>query len=228
MSLAEYTEGSMKGVFQMSLHDFLISYISYLAFVPAGILCLAPMKNRLRYPKKNIAIALCLISFLLFPSISLIEAGFSIKYNGLLLPVLILLFMVYHKVLTTHISQSAGIFVLVTAFMAFMSNFANALDAILHPLSDIDHFSLEAAVFQALVCLMLTAFLYYPFSRYGSYLIDRLIQNNIWYVTVCVSGIFLIYNLTMVVQHYDTFYTNNVARSYWISMSLMFFLLLLL
>ena len=218
----------MKGDLSMSLKNFLISFMSCLTFIPATMLCFAPMKNRLKYRRQHILIAICLIAVILFPATSLVEAGFSIKHNRLILPMLALLFVVYHKTLTTHISQSAAIFVLVTALMAFVSNFATAFDAILHPLSDADHFSPEAAAFQTLVCLALFALLYFPFSRYGSYLIDNLNQKSIWYITFCISAIFLIFNLSMGIHHYDTFHTNNVARSYWISMPLMFLLLVLL
>lgn len=134
----------------MNQKEYLISLISYLPLIPSAILCFAPMKNRLRYNIKYIIIAvICLFAFS-FPILSYFETKYTLGYNALIIPLLILCFIAYCMVLNTHFSQSLSIYVLVIALMAFMSNFSNTFDAFIHPESDIDHFSLEAAIFQTL------------------------------------------------------------------------------
>lgn len=212
----------------MSMQEYLVSLLSYLPIIPSAFLCFAPVRNRLHYKPKKILI-LCACSFaVLFPALSYFEARYSLGYNTLELPLLILLFFAYHKTLDTTLSQSLSVFVLVTTLMAFMSNFSNGFDALLHPTSDLDHFSLEATVFQLFICSLLAALLYHPFSRFGSYLIDNLSQKFIWYVASGISGIFLVYNLNNVVHYYNTLHTNNVGRAYITNMILFFLLILLL
>ena len=212
----------------MNQKEYLISLISYLPLIPSAILCFAPMKNRLRYNIKYIIIAvICLFAFS-FPILSYFETKYTLGYNALIFPLLILCFIAYCMVLNTHFSQSLSIYVLVIALMAFMSNFSNTFDAFIHPESDIDHFSLEAAIFQTFICVLLAVLLYYPFSRFGSYLIDNLNQKTIWYIYSAISCIFVIYNLNNVVRYYSTMHTNSVGRAYITNMILFFLLILML
>lgn len=64
-----------------------------------GILCFAPMKNRLRYNIKYIIIAvICLFAFS-FPILSYFETKYTLGYNALIFPLLILCFIAYCMVL---------------------------------------------------------------------------------------------------------------------------------
>ena len=212
----------------MNQKEYLISLISYLPLIPSAILCFAPMKNRLRYNIRYIIIAVICLFALSFPILSYFETRYSLGYNTLILPLLILCFIAYCIVLDTHFSQSLSIYALVMALMAFMSNFSNTFDAFIHPESDINHFSFEAAVFQAFISVLLASLLFYPLSRFGSYLIDNLNQKTIWYVYSAISGIFVIYNLNNVVFYYSTMHTNHVARAYITNMILFFLMILML
>ena len=57
---------------------------------------------------------------------------------------------------------------------------------------------------------------------------DSFHLNQVWYITVPVSGIFLIYNLILIPHNYQTLYTNHVFRFFWGSLFLLLLLLLLL
>ena len=211
----------------MKLYDFTKAFLSNLPTLPAAILCLAPMKNQLRYKKSRVLIIMTILMMVLLSAVSFLEVHFSLEYNAIEFPMLLLFFIAYHKMLNTHLTQSLSVFILVAALMAFMTNISIYYDAFLHPDSDLAHFSMEACIFQLVICTVLTLALYYPFSKHGSYLIDNLNQYNIWNVVILISGIFLIYNLTIVVHFYSTLHTNQVFRSY-IKMLLLMFLLLLL
>lgn len=212
----------------MNLKEYLISLVSYLPLIPSAILCFAPMKNRLRFKMLHIMISVICFFAVVLPILSYVETRYSLAYNSLMLPLLVLCFISYCMMLNTHISQSLSIYLLVMALMAFMSNFSNAFDAFMHPESDLDHFSLEAAVFQIFISVLLACILYYPFSRYGSYLIDNLNQKSIWYIFSVISGIFIIYNINNVVHYYSTMHTNHVARAYMTNMILLFLMVLML
>lgn len=212
----------------MNTNTYLTSLISYLTLIPSAMLCFAPVNGRLKLKKQHVLTAVICLFVLILPLLSYIETSLSLAYNTLMLPLMVVCFIAYNAVLDTHISRSLSVFVLVSALMAFMSNFSIAFDAFLHPSSDLDHFSLAAACFQLFISILLAALLYYPFARYGAYLIDNLSNHFIWFITAMISGIFLGYNLNNIVRYYSTLHTNHVARAYYINMALFFLLLLAL
>lgn len=212
----------------MNTNTYLTSLISYLTLIPSAMLCFAPVNGRLKLKRQHVLTAVICLFVLILPLLSYIETSLSLSYNTLMLPLMVVCFIAYNAVLDIHVSQSLSVFVLVSALMAFMGNFAIAFDARLHPLSDLDHFSLAAACFQLLISILLAALLFYPFSKYGAYLIDNLSLNSIWFVSAMISGIFLGYNLNNIVRNYSTLHTNHVARAYYINMALFFLLLLAL
>lgn len=211
----------------MTSSSLLTDFVCYLPVIPAALLCYAPFKNSLRFPKRVIYELMILLFLILFPSAAFFETHFSLGFNTLELPILALCFILFHKTLNNHISQALGIYIEVMALMAFMTNMAIVFDAFLYPSSDLDHFSLEAALFQTALCSLLAVLVYKPFARFGAYLIDNLNQSSIWYIFIVICGIFLFYNLSNAIQTYSTLHTNHVARAY-ITNQIMFFSLLLL
>ncbi len=212
----------------MNMNAYLVNLLSLLTLIPSAILCFAPVAGRLKFKKRSVITALILIFAIILPLLSYVETSLSLSYNRLMLLLMIVCFIVYNALLRTHFSQSLCCFVLVCALMSFMGNFAIGFDAYLHPLSDLEHYSIEAAGFQLFISLLLCALLYYPFSKYGAYLIDNLNLNSIWLVASMISGIFLGYNLNNIVAKYSTLHTNKVARAYYVNMTLFLLLLLLL
>ena len=212
----------------MNLHNFLISFFSWSVAVPAAMLCFAPMKNQFRFRGRKMLLFGLLFLIILLAVVSFIEAKLSLGYNAMLPFIAIVTFAAYHKSLTVPIEKALSIYALVFTFMAFISNCANGFDAILHPDSTLNNFSLEAAVFQAILAVIVSALFYYPMRKYGSLLIDRFSIPRVWYITLPVSAIFLTCNLMLAPRKYETLYVNLIFLVFWTALALLFVLLLLL
>ena len=212
----------------MNTASYLTSLLSEYAILPAAFLCFAPMKNQLRDSARSVWLRITLCLAVLLPVTSFLEAYFRLPYNAVLPFYAIVAFAVYQRNLKTPLHKSFAVYAFAYAFISFFSNFANAFDARLHPASSPDHFSLEAAIFQAVLITAVVA-VFFPFVRkYGSRVVDELDFPHVWYLTFPVSGIFLAYNLIHVPDSYESLYLEDGFRVYLASLVLLFLLLCLL
>lgn len=208
--------------------DIIQEILSYLIIFPAALTCLFPMKNKIKFSfGRNMFHIFFLLTILIILAI-IIDNNFDTNYNSVFLPMLLILFLAYHYSLRVHISKSLSIFLFSTAIFSFACNVANGIDAYLYPTSDINHISFEATVIQLLFGVAASIILYYPLSKYGSFLIDKYDNNIVWYGTALVSIIFLIINLSFVPNYYETLQFHNAGRTYWLVLSLCLILLVAL
>lgn len=210
------------------IKSFFFSILSWYPVFPAALLCFLPMKNQLRRGISFTVRSSFILILAIMIAVSFLESHYHSNYNAFTPVLLVSCLLCYFLNVKAHISKSLSIFVLVCALMGFLANFSNAFDATIHPTSGINNFSIEAAVFQALITTVFAAIMFKPMSEYGSLLIDSFHIHSVWYISSVISLIFLIYNLITVPYHYETLHVNNVFYFYWISMPLLFTLLLLL
>lgn len=199
----------------MDFIDLLFIILSNAAVIPAAVMCLAPMKNQLKYSIKTIVISMAIVFSILIPVSSYIQLRFSLNSNTVMLPLMVIFFVAYHLCLKVHISKSIAVFVYVCAVMSVFANTANGFDALVNPTANAFIVTHENAVFQFSISAVGAAALFYPLYKHGSFLIDNLDFNRIWYVTVLISGTVLAVGVSMVPQNYQTLYTNNVFRIFW-------------
>ena len=207
---------------------FLTQLISLYNFIPSSVLCMLPMKNKLRYGRKRTILDMALLFAVMLSISAYLKARLKLPYNTLFPFILIICFIFYYKHVTAHISKLLAVFMLSCALMAFISNFANGFDALIHPTSGLNDFSLEAAIFQTLLSTAFTAVISYPFYRHGSFLIDNFEPHRVWYITLPVSGSFLAVNLFITPFKYETLYVNRIFLAFWSLLGFMLVLLLLL
>lgn len=211
----------------MNLNGVLISILSWFAILPAAILCIAPMRNQLKKGLKVTLVRLLSLLLVLIPVAVILESTILPGYNSLLPLVALITFVVYHKSLTVPLCKSLSVYLVVFTYMSFMSNFANGFDAAIHPNSFLDNFSLEGAIFQAVVTTLFSIVAYYPLRRFGGFLIDRFDIDRIWYLSLPVMAIFLGYNLIIAPKKYETIHINDAFIFYWLSLILLLVLLTL-
>ena len=212
----------------MTLQGFFTSFLTYLTMFPAAVLCLAPVRNHLRFKRSRTLFTAAGLIALSAVICSVLENTFSLDFNTLYLPVIALLFFAYHRFLTLHISQSLGMFVLIMTFYSFLVNFSIIFDALRYPDRDLVDFSLSAAVFLLVLGIAFSCLTCYPMAKYGSFLLEHLQQVRIWMVSVLISATFFFFNLRMVIHHYSTLHTNMVGIAYVTVMTMMFVLFSLL
>ncbi len=210
----------------MMIYDYASKLLQYLVIFPAALLCYLPMKEKCKYSFLRIFILSMAIGLPLILGASWISACFSLDTNIFLFPLMLLFFLIYQATLTVGLGRSLTVFALVCALMAFPSNYSFAFDSWLHPYGTADQFSWEAALFQLGLSLAFAALLAYPFSHWGSRLINSLDFSRIWFTVLPIPLVFLIINLCAIPHKYETMHTNNVFNMYILVMSVLLFLLL--
>lgn len=212
----------------MNIYDFLTCIFTYLSIFPAAVLCLAPVQNHFRFKRSHTFIAAAGLITLISIICSFIECYYSLDFNTLYLPVIVILFFAYHNSITLHISQSLSVFMAVVTLFSFLVNFSIIFDALRNPDRDLIDFSLAAAVFQLVICILFSVMTCYPIAKYGSFLIDYLHPVHIWIISALISTTFFLFNLRMVIHHYSTLHTNMVGIAYITVMIMLFVLFQLL
>lgn len=212
----------------MNMESYLTEFFCSCVSIPAVLLCYLPMKNQLKYGRKKTFTGMSLALCIAVPLLALIDTNRAVGYNMLLMPAVFLFLLVYHKTLKTPFCQSLAVLVLVCAFLSFNSNFSNVYDAFLHPTATIDDYSLQAAVFQFGFSVAFAAVLFWPLSKYGSWLIDNFRIGKVWYIATAVSAVFLAFNLLIVPKRYETLHVNNMAKVFFTVVPMMLLLLFLL
>lgn len=210
------------------MQDYLKILFSYLLFVPAAILCYAPMQERQRYSKMRII--LFGTGFLTATALicSLIEYKFLTYPFALLIPYALILYAIYHKTLYVEPAKSLMTFMTVAVWYTYAKDFAILIDSRLHPDSapvsgnfTTDAIHLGIAIIGAILFLN-------PLRKYGSELIETFHDSKVWYISTAVSAIFILICAFLMPLHYETLHYNHVFRSYAVILITTFILHLLL
>ncbi len=194
----------------MDMEKWLPAWLQLLVLLPVAVSCYLPAKNQMRHAPLKTA-GMCFA--LLFPCSLLgawLHGTFEISVNTVLLLCLILFFFFYRRTLKTDLPRALAVFVGVCAVQTFPLQFAYAFDARLHPLSGAGQISKEAALLQLiLACLMPIAAASLSL-RYSAWAVDNLDIPKVWYLTVALSAVFLIFNVLAVPHSYSTLYAGRM------------------
>ena len=194
----------------MDMTRWLSALPHFLVLLPSAASCYYTMKNQLRHTLLKTA-ALCtavLLPYAIF--CSCLCALLRVDVNIILLPSLLLFFFPYRCTVTASLPKCLAVYVGVCAVQTFPAQFAYAFDAYLHPAAGAADFSVEAAFFHlGLSCLVAAAFAW-PACGLFFRIIDCLDIPKIWYSTIILSSIFLIFNVMAVPQSYRTLHTGRI------------------
>ena len=198
----------------MDTRNYFTILLGEMIMVPAGILCIAPMKNRLRHDMRAVMLRMAILFLVSIPASAYLIYAFDAAPNLVFIPLLILMYIAYCSCLTASPAQAAAVFSFVSVIMSVVFNLSNAVDALYNPQAGAGSFSLAfgltATVLGALACILLIHLM----SKYGSYLIDRMDYSPIWWITVVVSGIFIFLEVFTTPYKYETLFVNRVFGSF--------------
>ena len=192
------------------------------------MLSFAAMKNQMRYDKRKTRIILLPTLLTSILIVAVLKSVFVIPRNALIPIIIIPSFIAYAKCVKAPLYKSLSVSVLVFAFMSFFVNIANGFDAALHPSGVLNDFSLEAAIFQAVIATVFTLIVFGPASRKAAQIIDGLDTPRVYIASVFVWSIFLVFNLLISPRKYETLHVNLMQMAYWGTLILFFTLLCLL
>ena len=184
--------------------------LQFLILFPASISCYLPIKKQMKYSIKKTAllctlvIILCSFFGIWFHLIS------EIDINIIFFVFVIIFFFLYRRTVKIDFPRALSIYIGVCAMETFPAQFAYSFDASLHPLSGAANFSVEAALFQlVLSCLLVIAFTF-PACHQFAWIIEHMDFPKIWYTTIVLSSVFLIFNIICVPKSYSTLYTGRI------------------
>ncbi len=212
----------------MTWEKFLTAMLSYLVILPSAVVCIAPMKDKLRYGMKKTVTGLLIITVVLTALGSWLASSFSLAPNTVLLPMLLIFFVLYHRCLDVHISVSAAVFVYVCTLMGIVSNISSGIDAVIYPESGAIDFTMSNGLIQLVLSSVVAALVFCPVRRFGSFLVNNLNSPRIWYITIVISSIVLCVNIIITPQKYETLYTNKVFLAYWVVLGMFMLMEILL
>jgi len=198
----------------MDTRNYLTILLSEMIMIPAGILCVAPMKNRLRHDMRAVMLRMAIIFLIAIPATAYIIYAFDAAPNLVFIPLLILMYIAYCSCLTASPAQAAAVFSFVSVIMSVVFNLANAVDAMYNPESGAGSFSLAFGLAATTLGALACALLFHLLSKYGSFLIDHMDFSPIWWTTVVISGIFIFLEVFTTPYKYETLFVNRVFGSF--------------
>ena len=194
----------------MDMERLFLTLPQFLVLLPSAASCYFTMRNQLRYTLLKTTL-ICLAAILPYSLLAaLLCAAFPINANPIFLSSLIAFFFVFRHTVTASLPKCLAVYVGVCAVQTFPAQFAYAFDAFLHPASGAADLSVEAAFFHlGLSCLVAAAFAW-PACGLFFRIVDCLDIPKIWYSTILLSSIFLIFNVVAVPQSYTTIHTGRM------------------
>ena len=208
----------------MDFSRYFTLLLSELFLIPAGILCIIPMENQLRYPKKTVLIRVLSCVIILLPLGALIQYHFDIAPNLVIFPMVLICFFVYRACFNTKLSQLTAIVLFVSNFMVISSNLARAIDSGFHPDGGANQVTLEFSLFRLGFSLIFMLAYFHVLKKYLGYLVDHMTDAKVWVIRSLISGLLFIVNVSMEPLKYETLYVNHVLRVF---LSLQFVILVL-
>lgn len=207
---------------------YLAEFIQYFCLIPAAAICFLPVKNQLKYSAKTTAgIAAGGITSL---SLAGIFSNLSLGVNGDLVffAAIIMCFVFYYRMVKCGLGEKLAIFFLSIALSSFMSDYAIAVDAWIHPTENRSDFCVTATGVQLIFSVSLTLLLAHLLLKYGCRLVDQLFNARVWYVMIPAPLIFSAVNYLIQPRDYSHLYFSNLFFLYLFVLSGMFLLMLII
>ena len=210
------------------MERYLTILLSYLLIIPGAVLLYAPMQEQMRYSKKKIILFGTALLAVTAPLCGFLEYKVITFPNAVFLPYLILLFVIYHRTLTVHISKSLMIYMTVITWLSYANGFTILIDSRFKPDGIPSSDNLGAVVIQLCISIFLALLFIFPLRKYGSEIVDNFHDRKVWYMAAIISGLFILICTFLMPMKYETLYVNNVLRSYIVLLSTTLILHLLL
>lgn len=194
----------------MDMNKWLSALLQSLILIPGAASCFLPAKKQMKYATAKVS-ALCAAVILPYSlAAAFLHALFPISTHAIMLPFLVLFFFLYRRTMNLDLPRALAIYVGVCAIETFPAQFAFSFDAALHPASGAACISPEAALFQLGLSALLLAAFALPATRHFSWAVDNVELPKIWYSTVALSCVFLLFNVLAVPRSYSTLYAGRM------------------
>jgi len=212
----------------MDIQYYFTILLSLCFIFPAGILCLAPMKHKLKYPAHIVLLRMLISAAVLIALGALAKSLINLHPLLYIIPVMLAYFFVFKSCVTATYAQSSAVYAFVCVVMSVFISLSYAIDALFHRESGAGTPTVTFGLFCIGLSIVGSILLFHLLSKYASLLIDNMQEITIWWITLPISGLFLFVNLFMAPMKYETLYVNNIFRVYWLLQFMILFLEILL
>ena len=167
--------------------------LAYLIVIPTAMLCLAPMKNQLRYgPGRTHAIVMSAVTVMSFVT-AWLSMKCSFGENDLLIPLLLICFVLYAWCVRAPFSKKIGAFLLVQALLSILSNIAICINVLMGPSFSSEAGQMRSSVIHICLGCGFMAPLTFVFNKFGSRVVDQPMRQRGWGIFTLLSlGLFIL------------------------------------
>lgn len=193
---------------------FLSEILQFAVLIPAAILAILPLINKLRFSVVKIAGLMALALGFLIPFCGWIVTITGIPVNYILFPVMAVLYLCYHKVSTVLVSVDLPIYLFDIALMSFPANIAVAIDSRVHPTAYLADSCIVANGWQLAISFLFLLLFSWFFRHILGFLVDNISSPNVWLATLPIPLIFTCMNVIIQPKYYETMHVNRVFSFY--------------
>lgn len=189
-------------------------FLSYLALLPAAILCYLPVIHHVRIRKTLLILGGIPLFFFWAAIGGSLGTRFHVGFYQWLAPALPLFALAFYFSTDLSIWKSISIFLAVGAVFSTIGNLSVAADALIAPDGSPSLLTIPGCLIFHVMTWGITLAVWYPATHAARWLLDDLETPHTWYVFWVFPTAFWITNHLIRPRYYSTLYTNRVMRFY--------------
>ena len=189
-------------------------FLSYLALLPAAILCYLPVIHHVRVRKILLILGGIPLFFFWAAIGGSLGTRFHVGFYQWLAPALPLFALAFYFSTDLSIWKSISIFLAVGAVFSTIGNLAVAADALIAPDGSPSLLTIPGCLIFHVMTWGITLAVWYPATHAARWLLDDLETPHTWYVFWVFPTAFWITNHLIRPRYYSTLYTNRVMQFY--------------
>lgn len=176
-------------------------FIQSLVLIPSAVSCYLPAKNQMKFTMRKTLALICAVIFPLAFAAASVSVVFEININLVILPAMIGMFFLYRRTVKFDLSRSLAVYIGVCAIQTFPSHFATIFD--MYVSNEAETLTVGASFVNLGLSCALTAAFVYPARNLFSKAVDEPGLSKIWFMTVPLSFVFLVFNIFAMPASYD-------------------------
>ena len=211
------------------MRTLIFQTLEFTVLIPGVLLAYLPVRSSLKQTPKKLAVWMLPLLIICSCFCGFACYRFHLSTRSVLLPLLFVLFVLYHNTLLISLWKSVSIFLAVCAVFSCFNSLSRAASAMLNFGSEHLAFSgfSTFGILYNLFCILFVLLIWYPASHSVKEMVEDENLAQTWYVFWILPLIFIGLNLFMIPKYEGTLYTGRILQGY-IVISLVLLVILML
>ena len=211
------------------MRTLIFQILEFTVLIPGMLLAYLPVRSSLKQTPKKLAVWILPLLIICSCFCGFACHRFHLSTRSVLLPLLFVLFILYHSTLLISLWKSVSIYLAVCAVFSCFNSLSRAASAMLNfgsehlAFSDFSTFGILYNLF----CILFVLLIWYPASHSVKEMVEDENLAQTWYVFWILPLIFIGLNLFMIPKYEGTLYTGRILQGY-IVISLVLLIILML